>query len=105
MAAYSSTRVGTCPRVPHRRACGMSVASSSLGVYRNGILQKLSQDYPVSGQTIQFVTASTPQPGDTLLAGYRVDGDQVSSSQLYPSPQVLCAGSGSSITTAGLTSM
>ena len=44
---------------------------SSLAVYRNGVLQKAVQDYTLAGGTIHFVAASTPQPGDTLVASYR----------------------------------
>ena len=45
--------------------------ATSLSVYRNGVLQKASVDYTATGNSIQFVAASTPQPGDTLLASYR----------------------------------
>ncbi|MEO7653595.1 MAG: hypothetical protein ABIZ80_24315 [Bryobacteraceae bacterium] len=45
--------------------------ASSLQVFRNGLLQKLSVDYSFSGVTIQFTTGSIPQPGDTLLVSYR----------------------------------
>jgi len=49
--------------------------ASSLAVYRNGMLQKLVQDYTLTGaSTIQFVAADAPQPGDTLLASYRLTG-------------------------------
>lgn len=45
--------------------------ASSLQIFRNGLLQKLSIDYAFSGVTIQFATGSIPQPGDTLLVSYR----------------------------------
>ena len=45
---------------------------SSLAVFRNGTLQKLGLDYNVNGNSIQFVAAATPQPGDALLASYRI---------------------------------
>ena len=45
--------------------------STSLHLFRNGILQKLSFDYTFSGSTIVFVAGATPQPGDTILAHYR----------------------------------
>jgi hypothetical protein len=45
--------------------------STSLHLFRNGILQKLAFDYTFSGSTIAFVAGATPQPGDTILADYR----------------------------------
>jgi hypothetical protein len=46
----------------------------SLAVYRNGILQKSGVDYTTAGSTLTFVPASTPQPGDILVAGFRMGG-------------------------------
>jgi hypothetical protein len=43
----------------------------SLHLFRNGILQKAGFDYTLSGSTIAFVFAATPQPADTILAAYR----------------------------------
>jgi hypothetical protein len=45
---------------------------ASLSLYRNGVRQTLIVDYTLSGTAIVFVPASTPQPGDVLLASYRV---------------------------------
>ncbi|MGD0869099.1 MAG: hypothetical protein ABSB88_06080 [Bryobacteraceae bacterium] len=45
--------------------------SAGLVLFRNGIVQKAGQDYTLSGNTVTFVTAATPQPDDTLLAWYR----------------------------------
>lgn len=45
--------------------------ASSVHLYRNGILQKQSVDYSVSGNMVTFQTASTPQPGDLLSVSYR----------------------------------
>jgi hypothetical protein len=45
---------------------------SSLHLFRNGLLQKVGFDYTLSGSTITFVFSATPQPGDTLLASYRM---------------------------------
>jgi hypothetical protein len=45
--------------------------STSLHLFRNGIMQKLSFDYTFSASTIVFVAGATPQPGDTILAEYR----------------------------------
>jgi hypothetical protein len=73
--------------------------AASLSLYRNGILQKVSQDYTLSGSTLIFVTAGTPQPGDTLLASYRLAATG-GTGQSNPAPQVLCSGTGAS--TAGV---
>ena len=48
--------------------------SSSLNLYRNGLLMNPSGDYTVSGNSITFQGASIPQSGDTLLASYRLGG-------------------------------
>jgi len=79
---------------------GIPDPASSLTVYRNGVLQKLGFDYTFSSGTIQFLTASTPQPTDVLLASYRTNGSGAIS---YPAPQVLCSGSGFSTSIASLT--
>jgi hypothetical protein len=42
-----------------------------LRLCRNGIQQASGGDYTISGSTITFISAATPQPGDTLLASYR----------------------------------
>ena len=77
----------------------------SLAVYRNGMLQKLAADYTVAGRSVQFATVATPQPGDTLLASYRVSGGTGAAGQLFPSPQVLCSGLGATINGTALASM
>ncbi len=48
------------------------VPDTSLALYRNGLLQKLSVDYTLSGNTITFAAGSIPQAGDVLAASYRV---------------------------------
>jgi hypothetical protein len=45
--------------------------TTSLQLFRNGLLQKGGFDYTLTGSTITFVSAATPQPGDTLVAFYR----------------------------------
>jgi hypothetical protein len=74
-------------------------------VYRNGILQQAGADYTVAARSIQFVPAAVPQPGDTLLASYRVSGVAGGSGQLFPSPQVLCSGLGAATNGTALTSI
>ena len=82
--------------------------STSLSVYRNGMLQKPSLDYTAAGNSIQFVVAATPQPGDTLLAGYRTaasSGATASSFSGYSTTQVLCSGMGATGNSNALASL
>jgi hypothetical protein len=46
--------------------------AASLLLFRNGLLQKAGVDYTLAGSTVTFLAGSTPQPGDSLLASYRV---------------------------------
>jgi hypothetical protein len=73
---------------------GTPSPASSLALYRNGMLQKTGFDYSLTGSSIQFVTAATPQPGDTLLASYRVAGSNSQLNTAPPSAETLCSGVG-----------
>jgi hypothetical protein len=77
--------------------------ASSLALYRNGVLQKQGQDYTLSGTQIGFLPAAAPQPGDTLLASYRVS--PAGSPQGPPAPQVLCSSSGTATSSTDLSSL
>ena len=83
--------------------------TTSLSVYRNGMLQKTGQDYTFSGGALAFVSAAAPQPGDTLLASYRLAGVDSGAPPLsgtpYPAPQVLCSGAGGATTSTTLASI
>jgi len=80
--------------------------AASLVFYRNGILQKAGVDFTLNNASILFLPASTPQPGDTLLASYRLGGSSGGTTvQAYPNPQVLCSGTGNAVSTQSLTSM
>ena len=79
--------------------------ASSVTVYRNGMLQQSGQDFTLSGNQIQFVTAATPQPGDTLVASYRLSGSADDTPQLFPNPQVLCSGLGAATNSSTLASV
>ncbi len=81
---------------------GVPNPATSIALYRNGVLQKAGFDYTFSNGTIQFVTASTPQPTDVLLASYRTAN---SDSTSYPAPQVLCSGTGAAASLASLTAL
>jgi hypothetical protein len=48
-------------------------SGSSLQLYRNGLYQTSGFDYNITGSTITFAVSAPPQPGDTLIANYRVD--------------------------------
>ena len=85
---------------------GVPDPATSLAVYRNGILQKVAQDYTLTGSTVSFVAAATPQPGDTLLASYRTDaGDDSGSTFSYTAPQILCTGAGNASSSATLVAL
>ncbi len=53
---------------------------------------------------VQFASGNVPQPGDTLLANYRLPSSS-GVSQLYPSPQILCNGTGAVITGSSMTNL
>ncbi len=82
--------------------------ATSLSLYRNGVLQKPSLDYTATGNSIQFVVAATPQPGDILLASYRTadsSGAVTPTFSGYSTTQVLCSGTGATINSAALASL
>jgi len=54
--------------------------SSSLELYRNGILQMPGIDYTLSGNSITFLSHSLPQANDILQAFYRLPGSGPSAS-------------------------
>lgn len=68
--------------------------STSLLLYRNGMLQKRGLDFHLSGQAITFVPAALPQPGDILLASYRTAGSGGTLTQ------VICTGQGGTTSSA-----
>jgi hypothetical protein len=84
---------------------GVPSPGASLTMYRNGMLQKPTLDFTQSGNQIQFAPAAAPQPGDTLLASYRVAGGATDAPQLYPNPQVLCSGLGAATNSSTLASI
>jgi len=47
---------------------------ASLLLARNGLVQKPVVDFTLAGSTVTFVSASTPQPTDVLIASYRTGG-------------------------------
>lgn len=51
---------------------GTPTPAQSLILFRNGMLQKQGFDYSLSGSSLQFLAGAGPQPGDTLMAWYRM---------------------------------
>jgi hypothetical protein len=78
--------------------------AASLALYRNGVLQDQGVDYTLSSNIVQFAADDIPQAGDTLLANYRLPASN-GTSQLYPSPQILCNGTGAVVTGSSLSSL
>jgi hypothetical protein len=83
---------------------GLPSPVTSLEVYRNGLLMHVGVDYTLSGQAITFASASAPLTGDSLLATYRLSA-AVGSSLLFPGPQILCGGTGNTITATSFASL
>jgi len=82
--------------------------STSLSFYRNGMLQKPSVDYVATGNSVQFLTGATPQPGDILLASYRIansSGGVTTSYSGFSATQVLCSGVGATGSASSLISL
>lgn len=71
----------------------------SLLLYRNGLLQRTTVDYTLSGNTITFLVAATPQSGDILVASYRTTGTSGTI------PQMLCAATGVGTSNTNSTSL
>ncbi|MDP8979648.1 MAG: hypothetical protein M3O35_03540 [Acidobacteriota bacterium] len=46
--------------------------TSSLLLYRNGLLQRQGQDFTLAGASITFQAGALPHPGDILVASYRL---------------------------------
>jgi hypothetical protein len=79
-------------------------SGTSLMLFRNGLYQTLGFDYTLAGLSIQFTSGAVPEPGDALVASYRVDPSAAGSiggiSNPLPSirasvaPQVLCNSAG-----------
>ncbi|MDE3195940.1 MAG: hypothetical protein KGN84_06330 [Acidobacteriota bacterium] len=78
-------------------------SGSSLTLFRNGIYMKAGFDYNLNISSIQFVPGAIPQPGDTLVASYRIDPNAgnlgaLTSNSTNGTPvalaQVLCSSSG-----------
>jgi hypothetical protein len=89
-------------------------SGSSLSLYRNGLYMSANFDYTLSGSTITFIPAGTPQPGDQIIANYRIDpsasGNVValttaSGNSHSIAAQVLCSSTGRSNSAAAWLSL
>jgi hypothetical protein len=78
--------------------------AASLDLFRNGLLMKQGVDYTLSGHTITFFLASTPQAGDLLLASYRYANPNNPLGTLSPA-EVICSSVGSSTSSTSLVSL
>lgn len=67
--------------------------STSLAVYRNGLLLKQGTDYTRSGSTLTFQPGTIPQVGDGLVASYRYANPSNPLGTLT-APQVVCSNTG-----------
>ena len=82
--------------------------ASSVALYLNGMLMKPGLDFTLTGSSVRFVSAVTPQPGDTLLAFYRVaaSSSALSSDTMAPtSTETLCSTTGGMTLSAVLSSL
>jgi hypothetical protein len=48
------------------------IPAASLQMFRNGMLLRSGGDYSLSGATVTFLAGAIPQPGDALIASYRL---------------------------------
>lgn len=113
---YSDAEVpgGTIDGVNNTFTVANTPLGASLAVFRNGLYQTANSDYTLNGSSIQFVAGAIPQPGDTLVASYRVDtstGGNITALNVpggamrTAAAQVICSGSGRSTGTTGWTTL
>lgn len=80
--------------------------AASLALFRNGMAQQASVDYTLTGSTIQFQAGAVPQPGDVLLAWYRLPpASGVTTPPTAVGPQVICSRAGTSTSSTSFTSL
>jgi hypothetical protein len=75
--------------------------AGSLALYRNGMYQKPGQDYGLEDRTVTFVAGATPQPGDTVLASYRLHRETPATALA----EVLCSNVGGATSSASPASL
>jgi hypothetical protein len=101
---------------------GQPTPPASLLLFRNGMLQKQGFDYTLSGTVLTYSGGAIPQPGDTLVASYRLPPTASSPVGTNPTPdssgssngviiyptlnaQVICGATGTATQSATLTSL
>jgi hypothetical protein len=90
-------------------------SGTSLTLFRNGLYMTAGFDYNLTGASVQFVPGGIPQPGDTLIASYRIDPASnagnigalttTASVRATAIAQVLCSAAGSSSGSTSWTSL
>jgi hypothetical protein len=90
-------------------------SGSSLMLFRNGLYMSANFDYTLAGSTLTFPNGDAPQPGDTLIASYRIDPSSSagsigalssgSSGTRTVMAQVLCSANGRSTNQAAWVSL
>lgn len=87
---------------------------TSLALYRNGLYMTSGSDYTLTGANFQFASNEVPQPGDTLIASYRIDPTAAGNiaNLANPSPtvstalaEVICSAAGTSTSSAAFASL
>jgi hypothetical protein len=81
--------------------------TTSLVLFRNGVVQQPSLDYTLNGSTVQFMAGAIPQPGDTLTAWYRLapSAGSLIGAQTAPGPQITCSATGTGTSSTNFTSL
>jgi hypothetical protein len=82
-----------------------SPSGTSLSLFLNGLYLSAGFDYTLNGSAITFTSGAQPQPGDTLIASYRIDPLAGNIGALHGgSPtvlaQVICSANGTSANSA-----
>jgi hypothetical protein len=78
--------------------------ASSLMLFRNGLRMASGADYSLSGNTVTFFVASTPQAGDQLSANYRY-ADPANPLGTLAGSQVVCSGVGGVTSATAITQL
>jgi len=78
--------------------------AASLDLFLNGLMMAVGVDYTLSNNVITFLTASTPQAGDTLVASYRFANPSNPLGTLTAA-QVICSSAGNTTNATTLTQL